>query len=211
MRREVARKAWAKCWPLLAGVIVAAAAVGSGRWLHEWPVHHFGVVVPGAVYRSGQPGGEQWQRLVEHYGIRAVIDLREDRPQAGRQIEETRFCARAGIRYSKVPIGPDRLTEEELDDILKVMTDPNCRPVLVHCEHGGSRTGVVIAAYRMVVQGWHLEAALADSYRYRRPMNPGYTSYLKQLAGGEGCGPVFVCGSHGATGRAIMEAQANGR
>jgi len=208
--RGIARNAWVNRWALLSGVILATAATGLARWLHEWPVHHFGVVVPGAVYRGGQPRGEQWHRLAEHYGIRAVIDLREDRPRADWQIEEVSFCARAGVRYVKVPIGPDHLTEEELDNIMTVMTDPSCQPLLVHCEHGSSRTGVVIAAYRMVVQGWGLEAALKDSYRYRRPMNPGYTAYLKQLAAEEGRGPTLASHKHGAAGHGIMRDQAHG-
>ena len=185
-RRAFRRKAKAHGALMIAGALAVVATAGVTRWLHEWPVHHFGVVVPGALYRSAQPRGDQWATLAGRYGIRTVIDLREDEPRAGWQVEEASFCRRNGIRHVKLPIGPRRLTEGELRQVLALATDPSCRPVLVHCEHGSSRTGVVVAAYRMLVQGWHLEAALADSYRYRRPMNAGYTSYLRQLASGEG-------------------------
>ena len=35
-------------------------------------------------------------------------------------------------------------------------------PVLVHCWHGADRTGMVVALYRMVEQGWTREAAIEE-------------------------------------------------
>lgn len=33
------------------------------------------------------------------------------------------------------------------------------KPVLVHCWHGSDRTGIVVAAYRIVFQKWSMEDA----------------------------------------------------
>lgn len=35
-------------------------------------------------------------------------------------------------------------------------------PVLMHCEHGSDRTGLMAAMYRVVVQGWTKEEALSE-------------------------------------------------
>ena len=209
-RNKAAGIAWAKRLFVAGGVLVAVTAAALGHWLHEWPVHHFGVVVPGAIYRSGQPRAEQWETLARRYRIRTVIDLRGDRPGAEWQREELTFCAGAGIDHVRVSIGPERITQDELGRMLSILADPARLPVLIHCEHGSSRTGVVVAAYRMLAEGWHLEAAMAESYRYRRPMNPGYTSYLRQLAGGEGCTPARVCRGDNPPHRATMVGDIDG-
>jgi tyrosine-protein phosphatase SIW14 len=48
------------------------------------------------------------------------------------------------------------------------------KPVLVHCEHGEDRTGLVIAAH-CVLCGWAKDAAMAEAlrYDYRRWLNFG--------------------------------------
>jgi protein tyrosine/serine phosphatase len=52
---------------------------------------------------------------------------------------------------------------EEVDRALAVLLDPARRPVLVHCAHGEERTGAVIAAYRVVAEGWDPAAAEAEA------------------------------------------------
>ena len=119
------------------------------------------------------------------YGIRTVIDLRENRPNKPWAVLERRFCAENGIRYIKLPIGPERLTDQELKTIVETISDPQCQPVLVHCELGKSRTGIAVAAYRVVAQGWNYEMALAESQEFKKKMEPDYAMYLKELAKGE--------------------------
>lgn len=49
------------------------------------------------------------------------------------------------------------------------------KPVLVHCEHGQDRTGLVIAAYRVTACGWTKELAMDEAltYGYRDWLNLG--------------------------------------
>jgi protein-S-isoprenylcysteine O-methyltransferase Ste14/protein tyrosine phosphatase (PTP) superfamily phosphohydrolase (DUF442 family) len=167
-------------------LISAGVAVGCARA----PVHHFGVVRQGMLYRSGQPGADGWRWLREEYGIRTVISLRAVRPDAPWSVQEEQFCRRNRIEHIKVPIGTEGLTEEQLAQILRTVSDPSRQPVLVHCAQGSSRTGVVVAAYRIAAQGWSAEAAIAESEEFKRRMNPGYAAYLKRLAAGHGGLPM---------------------
>jgi len=94
------------------------------------------------------------------------------------------FCRENGIKLIRVAIGPERLTDNEFKVLMGTFTDPNCQPVLVHCELGKLRTGVVVAAYRMVVDGWSREQALEESSRYKPNLmhrDRGYEEYLRQL------------------------------
>ncbi|MCJ7543807.1 MAG: tyrosine-protein phosphatase [Phycisphaerae bacterium] len=158
--------------------------------MHHEPVQRFGVVIPGVLYRSGQPDEKGWQFLKDKWGIRTVIDLREDTPNEPWAVLERQFCARNGIRHVKLPIGHGGLTDEQLRLIVETISDPQRQPVLVHCKLGRSRTGITVAAYRVVAQGWSYNAALAESQRYKGHMNPPYAAYLKRLAEGYGWRPA---------------------
>lgn len=168
---------------------LAAAASYALAWYHDYPVRRFGVVEANAFYRGAQPDADDWRRLREKYGIRTVIDLREERPNEPWAILERDFCARNGIRHVRLPIKSGPLSEAELRTIVEVASDPACRPVYIHCELGKARTGVAVAAYRIVAQGWSLDAALAEFRRYKPGVNAEYLPYLTALAGGEGWRP----------------------
>ena len=45
---------------------------------------------------------------------------------------------------------------------LEIVTDPEKRPVFVHCMHGADRTGTMVAVYRIVVEGWDKEKAIDE-------------------------------------------------
>jgi hypothetical protein len=45
---------------------------------------------------------------------------------------------------------------------LKVLDDPTCYPVLLHCRAGLHRTGVLTAVYRMEYEGWSHALAIAE-------------------------------------------------
>jgi tyrosine-protein phosphatase SIW14 len=36
------------------------------------------------------------------------------------------------------------------------------KPILVHCKHGSDRTGCILAAYRIVQDGWSKEEAMKE-------------------------------------------------
>jgi protein tyrosine/serine phosphatase len=50
--------------------------------------------------------------------------------------------------------------EEEMIKVLQILMDPNRTPVFVHCQHGADRTGLICAAYRLVICGWTKEEAI---------------------------------------------------
>lgn len=56
--------------------------------------------------------------------------------------------------------------------------------MLIHCQHGADRTGLVSALYRMVYQGWTREQALDElqhgGYGFH-PIWQNITNYLKNV------------------------------
>ena len=55
-----------------------------------------------------------------------------------------------------------RVDRDTVDMVIDIMTNPDNQPAYVHCKLGQDRTGVVIAAYRMKVDGWSLPDAEAE-------------------------------------------------
>ncbi len=128
--------------------------------------------VADGLYRSGQPD-EAGFRYLAQLGIRTVIDLRGpgERAAAERALVES-----LGMRYVNVPLsGWRRPRDEEMQRILTIIADPASRPVLVHCRRGADRTGVVIALYRVLFEGWEPERA------YREMRAFGFRWYLRGM------------------------------
>ena len=113
-----------------------------------------GRVAPG-IYRGAQPGKGGYATL-KKMGIRTVIDLRTTEDERAR-------VEGAGMRAMSVPLRMSRDgLREKVDRVVALMADPANQPVFVHCRHGQDRTGIVVAAYRMRVEGWSLTAAEAE-------------------------------------------------
>lgn len=63
---------------------------------------------------------------------------------------------------------------------LQFVTAPQNQPAYVHCEAGKGRTGVASACYRMAVQGWTPEAALAEAKQMGLSL-PGQVQFIEEF------------------------------
>ncbi len=110
-----------------------------------------GRVSPG-VFRGAQPTKEGYATL-KMMGVKTVINLRTS-------MSEKKPVEAAGMRSIEVPIEMSRNgLKEKVDRVVALMADPANQPVFVHCRQGRDRTGIVVAAYRMKMQGWPLADA----------------------------------------------------
>jgi protein tyrosine phosphatase (PTP) superfamily phosphohydrolase (DUF442 family) len=110
--------------------------------------------VTDTLYRGAQPDAEGFRQL-EKLGVETVVNLRLLHPDSELV---------AGTRLLVVPIPAEawEVDGDEVVEFLKVTTDPARVPVFVHCQHGADRTGTMVAAYRIVVQGWDKEEAIRE-------------------------------------------------
>ena len=88
-------------------------------------------------------------------GVRTVVSLRAFHSDSN-EIGET------GLGYEHLFLKTWHPEEEDVVRFLKFVTDPKQTPVLLHCQHGADRTGMVSAIYRIVVQGWTKEEAVRE-------------------------------------------------
>lgn len=106
------------------------------------------------LYRSAMPDAPGFESL-QRMGIASVLSLRwHADPEAS--------TAGVGPKRLHIPIRTWDLDEDQVVQFLRLASDPANQPMLVHCKHGADRTGTMVAAYRIVVQGWSKEDALAE-------------------------------------------------
>ena len=106
------------------------------------------------LYRGAQPTNEGFRALAR-MGVKTVVNLRAFH-------DDAKLLEGTGLGYVHITFEPWKPDPREVATFLKILTDPARRPVFVHCQHGADRTGTMVAAYRMVFQGWTLEQALAE-------------------------------------------------
>ena len=109
------------------------------------------------IYRSGQPSREGFKNWVK-MGIKSVMSLREYHSDEAR-------TSGMSLKLYRVPMSAGSLTAPQLMHALYVMRKAP-KPMLIHCWHGSDRTGALLAAYRIVVQGCCPRAAEEE---LRRP------------------------------------------
>jgi protein tyrosine/serine phosphatase len=91
-------------------------------------------------------------------GIKTIIDLREDAEDYARRSTEN-----AGMRYVNLRLNSKRPpTAGESERFLALVNDQSNWPVFVHCAGGRHRTGVLIAVYRMEMDGWDAKRAYRE-------------------------------------------------
>ncbi len=106
------------------------------------------------LYRGGQPTKDGFAQL-KKMGVRSVVSLRMF--QIKQQLPST-----PGMRHFHISFKHLHPEDEDVVEFLGIVTNPANQPVFVHCQGGTDRTGMMIAAYRMVIQGWTREQALAE-------------------------------------------------
>ena len=72
---------------------------------------------------------------------------------------ESHHTSGTDLDYEHITMTAWHPERKEAVRFLKIATDPENKPVLVHCLHGADRTGAMCALYRIAVQGWTKEEA----------------------------------------------------
>jgi protein tyrosine phosphatase (PTP) superfamily phosphohydrolase (DUF442 family) len=133
-------------------------------WL-SWDNYH--EVVPGRVYRSAQPSAASLHRRIRADGLRSVLNLRGANPQHGWYQEECAATEAHGIPHFDLAMGTvDVPTGAKLREII-TMIDACPKPMLIHCQSGIDRTGVVSAVCILLEEDGSPEKALNQfGWRY---------------------------------------------
>jgi protein tyrosine/serine phosphatase len=139
-------------------IFLFAAAVGSYWGILQYE-GNFHSVVAGQLYRSAQPDADELQEAVHQYGIRSVLNLRGPHRGVGWYEEEVGASQRLGLTHYDYGLSSKRvLTPQQIHELLDLVRAAP-KPLLIHCQSGADRTGLLSALYRYSEAGATAEEA----------------------------------------------------
>ncbi len=113
--------------------------------------------VSDSLYRSSQPSRKAFIEA-EKLGIKTVINLRRNR-------DDNKKARDLDLKLKKIALKSKDIDERDILRVLRAYKKSE-KPVLIHCWHGSDRTGVMTAAYRIIIEDWDKDKAIAE---FRRP------------------------------------------
>lgn len=147
-----------------------------GRKYNVVGIPNFGEVTS-ELYRGGQPT-LQGLRTLAKMGVNTIVDVRLTGADKERQ-----EANQLGMQFVALPWHCLSPKDEVFARFLKLLQDNQRKKVFVHCRYGDDRTGMMIAAYRMAVQGWTPKEAEKEMSRFgfHRMLCPSLVRYEKNF------------------------------
>jgi hypothetical protein len=116
------------------------------------------------LYRSRQPSAQALKGILAlqpfvagSVPIRTVVALRVSDGGDGAVFDKS-----DAVHYQHLKFNPFSPKDSDVIDFLRIVTTKSAQPVLVHCAQGSDRTGMMVAIYRIVVQGWSKDDAIKE-------------------------------------------------
>ena len=140
--------------------LIGIAAVASGERPLKWAepesapgMDNLHRVTP-LIFRSAQPTAEGLREM-ERRGAKTVISLRRNHGDAD-------LAAGTKLRLVRVKMNTWHIEDEDVARVLAILREEKSGPILMHCQHGSDRTGLICAMFRMVEEGWSREDAIGE-------------------------------------------------
>lgn len=161
---------------LIVVLVMIAAVLGLSAWIWDAQIKNrvfakrWGVVEPGMIYRSGQIDAGLIESQLRDKKIAMVIDLTGEDPANPDQVAEAAAIKHLGIEQRRFPLAGDGTGDiRSYAGAIATLREQRLagKPVLVHCSAGSQRTGGVVAAYRILVEGrTDVPAILSEMQQY---------------------------------------------
>jgi hypothetical protein len=149
------REGWGRSALEVAAVIAGIAAIAAASRLF---VGAISTVIPGEVYRSRQLEPAKLEAEASRLSLRAILNLRGERPDEAWYREERALSKRLGIEHHDLRFSTERLPSRarfrELVEALARLP----RPLLLHCSAGVDRSGFA-SGVAVLAAGGDLAAA----------------------------------------------------
>lgn len=163
--------------PAFPGNLPSSKTPDPGQRLHVAGIPNVGKIDE-HLYRGGQPRDGSLTHLRE-LGITTIVDLRGE--NSSLRERERREAEALGIRFISIPVGGfSQPARDQISSFLSLFVGQFPETVFVHCRLGEDRTGVFIAAYRIIVDNWTVDEAIKEMhfFGFNRLWHPSMVSYI---------------------------------
>ena len=142
---------------VFSGVLLATSLASAQK--SDYPGITNFLRVNDKICTGGQPGLDDLKRMKAE-GIKAILNLRQ--PSEYNFAAEESKARELNLRYFSVPVDSQHPTDQEADEFLKILADPENRPVFIHCG-SANRVGGFWMIRRVLVDGWKLDDAESEA------------------------------------------------
>lgn len=154
---KLTRRQW--LWTTLG--LAAASGGGLAVWRHK-RYSHLEVHDPGMVYRSAWLQGDVFAELIDTHQIRSIVNLCNP-GEMGEQrcLDQRKAVEGAGaVLYDCTMPNTIDPADPQVATLVSILSDPKNYPMLVHCQHGVTRTAKVLAMYDVLYKGMSADQSL---------------------------------------------------
>jgi protein tyrosine/serine phosphatase len=166
--------------PAFPGNLPSSKTHDPGQRLHVAGIPNAGKIDE-HLYRGAQPQDGSLTHLRE-LGITTIVDLRGE--DSSLRERERREADALEIRFISIPVGGfSPPAKDQITTFLSLFMGQSPGTVFVHCRRGEDRTGVFIAAYRIVVDNWTADEAIKEMrfFGFNRLWHPSMVSYIRNF------------------------------
>ncbi|MCK7578152.1 MAG: tyrosine-protein phosphatase [Chromatiales bacterium] len=123
--------------------------VVGGFFLHLQVSGNLYPLIEGQYYRSAQLAPARLETVVVNQGIRSILNLRGAQPGEEWYDAEVALAERLHVAHYDVRLSARRaVPAEKIESILALLRQAP-KPVLIHCQAGADRTGLIAAVLRL--------------------------------------------------------------
>lgn len=156
-------------------VAMAIAVVAALTYREHKRFKHLATHDPGVVFRSAWLDGDALREVIEKYQIRTVLNLCEP-DELGREkcLDERKAVHASGARLVEMPMPASTLdpSDPAIEPFVNLLANPVNYPLLVHCQHGVTRTAKVLVMYDILFRGMTAEQSIAGMPLFGREAYP---------------------------------------
>jgi protein tyrosine phosphatase (PTP) superfamily phosphohydrolase (DUF442 family) len=150
----------------IARLVAAIVLTGAGYIAWDQATYNFGEVQHARIYRSGQMPSSSLDRTVRDYKIKTVINLRGSNKDSWYAAEREATTEAGATQVDIAMSSCIWMSRAQLQTVIETL-DTAEYPMLIHCQWGSERTGLISAFAELLRPGSTLEDARSQfSIRY---------------------------------------------
>lgn len=112
---------------------------------------NFHAITEGEAYRSAQLDRNELAYYIRRYNIKSILNLRGTNPDHDWYREELAVSAEQRVKHYDIALSSKKEpAENDVKQLTEIFREAP-RPVLVHCQSGADRTGLVAAMWKVVI------------------------------------------------------------
>jgi len=136
-------------------IALLPAQADAPQALGDIAIPNLRLVSPG-FYRGGRPK-EGALLAMKNFGVKTDLDLEN---KTSKIAAEAAVARELGIQFISKPMSSwEAPSDDDVRQILAILSDRSRYPLLIHCKHGQDRTGLIVGLYRVFHDHWTPKAA----------------------------------------------------